>query len=166
MCGFVGVCMLMYLILAMCRLPHKSYPVLQTNSSLHLEWQPLMTAQHCDRGVRSTHPIYMVGFLFKFVVHPWSLCVFVDYATSIIDRICCESDRADSDTILYNLERTLSLVDNTLQLEQRDSRLITTRRRLVSLYEHWTVPQSHLPPCTVLAVEVGCRSVNHSVRTG
>ena len=76
---------------------------------------------------------------------------------------CRESDGSHPDTILYDLE---CLVDNVLQLGQRDSRLMETHKRLVSLYEHWTVLQSHLPPCTVLAVGVDCRSVNTSVCTG
>ena len=94
------------------------------------------------------------------------LSVFVDYATSIIDHICHESNGSDPNAILYDLERTFSLVDNVLQLGRRDSRLMETHKRLVSLYERWTVLQSCLPPCTVLAVLVDCRSVNNSVRTG
>ena len=76
------------------------------------------------------------------------------------------SGHGQNDPAARDQRRTLSLVANMLELEQWDSRLITTRRRLVSLYEHWTVLQSHLLPCTVLAVGVGCSSVNLSVRTG
>ena len=54
-------------------------------------------------------------------------------------------------------------MDDATEYQQGERTLRDVRRQLVSLYEHWTVLQCHLPPCTALAVGL---SANHASSTG
>lgn len=86
-----------------------------------------------------------------------------EFATQVIDTIFMRS-HSDADTALSEIEIALSMVDGAFQIDRAGVNLREVRRRLVSLYDHWVIIQSSLPPCTVSAVGVETRSEQHTGR--
>lgn len=71
------------------------------------------------------------------------------------------TSRTDPDTVVSEIEGTIIVLDGLASFGIMEVRIRTVRRRLVSLYEHWLTIQSHLPPCTELAVGIDQRSTDH-----
>ena len=101
-----------------------------------MEWEKLWSAA------------FQIAFFLDYVL-------YTGHAMRIIDRICDLTDRTDPDSVVGEIESTLSAVDNLISIGRSDRSILTLRRRLVSLYEHWLTIQSHLPPCTDVAVGIG-----------
>ena len=66
--------------------------------------------------------------------------------------MCSVDSCDDPESVLSELEWTIAMIDS-LSDDGRKPTLL--RRRLVSLYKHWTFIQSNLPTCTIAAVGVG-----------
>ena len=82
-------------------------------------------------------------------------CLFylLALATEIITKVCSLATHDDADGVVMEIEEMLVMVDHVIASGQ-EYQLQNIRRRLVYLYEHWTLIQSNLPTCTSLAAGV------------